>query len=133
MKYIKQFGFILLVSCVGELLRIVLPLPIPASVYGMLLLFLALLSGVIPLEWVRETGLFLVEIMPVLFVSAGVGLVESWDVLQPVLLPFVVIILLTTLIVMVVAGQVTQCLMKPGESGVNNLTEPVKWGKETEQ
>lgn len=123
MKYVKQFGIILLVSCVGELMKIALPFPIPASVYGMLLLFLALLSGILPLEQVQETGLFLVEIMPVLFVSAGVGLVESWDVLQPVLLPFLVIILLTTLIVMVVAGQVTQRLMKPGESGVENVAD----------
>lgn len=114
MKYMKQFGIILLVSCIGELLKIVLPFPIPASVYGMLLLFLALLSGVLPLEKVQETGLFLVEIMPVLFVSAGVGLVESWDVLQPVLLPVIVIIMLTTLLVMAVAGQVTQWMMRKG-------------------
>lgn len=112
MKYMKQFGIILLVSCIGELLRMVLPFPIPASVYGMLLLFLALLSGVLPLEKVQEAGLFLVEIMPVLFVSAGVGLVESWNVLQPVLLPVIVIILLTTLLVMVVAGKVTQWMIK---------------------
>ena len=114
MKYIKQFGIILLVSFVGELLKVILPFPVPASVYGMLLLFLVLLSGVLPLEKVRETGLFLVEIMPVLFVSAGVGLVESWDVLQPVLLPVIVIILLTTLLVMAVAGRVTQWMMRKG-------------------
>ena len=111
MKYVKQFGIILLVSCFGEFLRIILPFPIPASVYGMILLFVALLSGVLPLEKVRETGLFLVEIMPVLFVSAGVGLMESWDVLQPILLPVIVIVLLTTLLVMVVAGQVTQWMI----------------------
>lgn len=111
MKYVKQFGVILLVSFFGELLRIVLPLPVPASVYGMLLLFLALLSGILPLVRVRETGLFLVEIMPVLFVSAGVGLMDSWNVLQPVLLPVVVIILVTTVLVMVVAGHVTQWMM----------------------
>lgn len=112
MKYVKQFGVILLVSCVGELLRIILPFPIPASVYGMLLLFVALLSGVLPSKKVQETGLFLVEIMPVLFVSAGVGLVESWDVLQPVLLPVIVVILLTTVLVMVVAGRVTQWVIR---------------------
>ncbi|MDE6567359.1 MAG: CidA/LrgA family protein [Lachnospiraceae bacterium] len=112
MKYVKQFGIILLVSCIGELLKIALPFPIPASVYGMLLLFLALLSGVLPLEQVKETGLFLVEIMPALFVSAGVGLMESWNVLQPVLLPVIVIILLTTLLVMVVAGWVSQWMMR---------------------
>lgn len=112
MKYVKQFGVILLVSFFGELLRTILPLPVPASVYGMLLLFLAFLSGILPLEFVRETGLFLVEIMPVFFVSAGVGLMDSWGALQPVLLPVIVIILVTTMLVMVVAGHVTQWMMR---------------------
>lgn len=111
MKYVKQFGIILLVSFLGEWLRAILPFPVPASVYGMVLLFLALLTGILPLERVRDTGLYLVEIMPVLFVSAGVGLMDSWSALQPVLLPVVVIILLTTLLVMVVAGHVTQWMM----------------------
>lgn len=115
MKYVKQFGVILLISFFGELLKVVLPFPVPASVYGMLLLFLALLSGILPLEHVRETGLFLVEIMPVLFVSAGVGLMDSWGAIQPVLLPVIVIILVTTVLVMVVAGHVTQWLMNHAE------------------
>ena len=62
---------ILLVSFAGEVLKLALPFPVPGSIYGMLLLFIALCTGVIRLEHVRETGLFLVEIMPILFVSAG--------------------------------------------------------------
>lgn len=104
-----------MVSLLGELLRIGLPFPIPASVYGMLLLFLALVSGVLKLEQIRDTALFLVEIMPVLFVSAGVGLMESWDILQPILLPVLIILLLTTIIVMGVAGQVTQIIIRISE------------------
>ncbi|MDO4167246.1 MAG: CidA/LrgA family protein [Eubacteriales bacterium] len=115
MKYVKQFCIIIMVSLLGELLRIGLPFPIPASVYGMLLLFLALVSGVLKLEQIRDTALFLVEIMPVLFVSAGVGLMESWDILQPILLPVLIILLLTTIIVMGVAGQVTQIIIRISE------------------
>lgn len=111
MKYLKQFCIIMMVSLLGELLRIGLPFPIPASVYGMLLLFLVLVTGIIKLEQVRESALFLVEIMPVLFVSAGVGLMDSWNVLQPILLPVLVILLFTTVIVMGVAGQVTQMII----------------------
>lgn len=112
MKYMKQLSVIIMISFLGEVLKTFLPFPIPASVYGMVLLFLALLSGILPLDLVRETGLFLVEIMPVLFVSAGVGLMDSWGVLQPILLPVILIILLTTIVVMIVSGQVTQILMK---------------------
>lgn len=111
MKYVRQFCIIILVSFMGELLKILLPFPVPASVYGMVLLFAALVSGILPLEHVRETGLFLVEIMPVFFVSAGVGLMESWDVLQPILLPVVLVILVTTVVVMIVSGWVTQGIM----------------------
>ena len=78
---------ILLVSFAGEVLKLALPFPVPGSIYGMLLLFIALCTGVIRLEHVRETGLFLVEIMPILFVSAGVGLMDSWGDLRKILLP----------------------------------------------
>lgn len=61
MKYFKQFCMILLVSFAGEVLKLALPFPVPGSIYGMLLLFIALCTGVIRLEHVRETGLFLVE------------------------------------------------------------------------
>ena len=74
----------------------------------MLLLFIALCTGVIRLEHVREPGLFLVEIMPILFVSAGVGLMDSWGDLRKILLPVLLIMLVTTVIVMVVSGYATQ-------------------------
>lgn len=115
MKYIKQFCVILLVSFLGELLKTVLPFPIPGSVYAMVLLFLALSTGVLKLEQVKEVALFLVEIMPVLFVSAGVGLMNSWDALQRILLPAICIMLLSTVIVMLIAGWVTQGVIRFSE------------------
>lgn len=90
-------------SFAGEVLKLALPFPVPGSIYGMLLLFIALCTGVIRLEHVRETGLFLVEIMPILFVSAGVGLMDSWGDLRKILLPVLLIMLVTTVIVMVVS------------------------------
>ena len=111
MKYFKQFCMILLVSFAGEVLKLALPFPVPGSIYGMLLLFIALCTGVIRLEHVRETGLFLVEIMPILFVSAGVGLMDSWGDLRKILLPVLLIMLVTTVIVMVVSGYATQFIM----------------------
>lgn len=108
MKYVKQFCVILLVSFLGELLKWGLPFPIPGSVYAMTLLFLALLAGVLKLEQVQEVSLFLVEIMPLLFVSAGVGLMNSWDALRGILLPVLCVMFLSTLVVMLIAGWVTQ-------------------------
>ena len=74
MKYIRQFLWILLFSFVGEVLKYLIPLPVPASIYGLVLLFVALLSGVIRLEAIREVSQFLIEIMPLMFIPAAVGL-----------------------------------------------------------
>ena len=68
MKYLRQFCIILLVSALGEGLHILLPLPVPASVYGLVLMLGALASGILKLEQVEEAADFLVEIMPVMFV-----------------------------------------------------------------
>ena len=111
MKYIKQFILILAISFAGELLKYLLPLPVPASIYGMVLMFLALLTGVIKLEHVRETGKFLIEIMPLMFIPAGVGLLTSWSLLQSFLVPLLVITILSTFIVMIVTGKVTDFLL----------------------
>ena len=81
MKYLRQFGLILLFSFLGEALRALIPLPVPASIYGMALLFLALAAGM-PLSAVEDTGDFLIEIMPVLFIPAGVGVLGCWGELK---------------------------------------------------
>ena len=78
MKYVRQFLIILAISLAGEILKYILPLPIPASIYGMAILFAGLMTGLIKLDSVRETGKFLIEIMPLMFIPAGVGLMDSW-------------------------------------------------------
>ena len=115
MKYIKQLILILAISFVGELLKYLLPLPVPASIYGMVLMFLALLTGVIKLEHVRETGKFLIEIMPLMFIPAGVGLMSSWSTLKPLLLPVAVITVVTIVTVMVASGHTAQFILKREE------------------
>ena len=111
MKWMKQFGIILLVSFVGEVLEKWIPLPIPASIYGIILLFLCLKLRIIPHESVHETGKFLIEIMPLMFIPAGVGLMASWGELQGFLVPLLVITVSTTFIVIFVTGKVTDFMM----------------------
>lgn len=114
MKYLKQFFIILAIAFGGEVCSYLLPLPIPASIYGILLLFAGLMTGLIPLDAVKETGHFLVEIMPVMFIPAAVGLMESWGLIKGSLLPYTVIIAVTTVVVMAVAGRVTQHFIRKG-------------------
>ena len=115
MKWMKQFGIILLVSFVGEVLEKWIPLPIPASIYGIILLFLCLKLRIIPHESVHETGKFLIEIMPLMFIPAGVGLITSWSQLQPFLVPLLVITVVSTFVVMIVTGKVTDFLISKKE------------------
>jgi holin-like protein len=111
MKYIRQLLWILLFSFIGELLHALIPLQIPASIYGLVLLFAALMTGVVRLSQVKETAKLLIEVMPMMFIPAGVGLMESWGELQPILLPVIVILVVSTVLVMGVSGRVTQGMM----------------------
>lgn len=112
MKYLKQFLIILIISLIGEVLNKLLPLPVPASIYGMVILFAGLLTGVIKLESVKEAGSFLIEIMPVMFIPAGVGLISSWINLKPIIIPVCIITVVTIFTVMGVSGHVTQFIVK---------------------
>ena len=112
MKYLRQFMIILLVSFWGELLKYVIPLPVPASIYGLVILFIMLETGILKLDAVKETSVFLIEIMPLMFIPAGVGLMESWGDLNSMLLEVVVIILVSTVLVMGVSGKVTELVLK---------------------
>ena len=120
MKHLKQFLIILLFSFLGEGLKALLPLPVPASIYGLVLLFAALELGIIKLSAVEDAGKFLIEIMPVMFIPAAVGLLDSWSVLRPTIVPVIVITVLTTIIVMVVTGRVTQNVIRKGREKEEN-------------
>lgn len=115
MRYLKQFTIILTISLLGEVLHYFIPLPVPASIYGLLLMLAALLTGVVKRDSVREAGAFLVEIMPVMFIPAAVGLLEAWRVLRPVWLPVAVITVVSTVLVMGVSGLVTQFVIRRDE------------------
>ena len=112
MKYLKQFAIIIFISFLGEICHALIPLPVPASVYGLVLMLAALVTGILKLGQVRETAAFLIEIMPVMFIPAGVGLMESWSSLQPVWLPVILITIVTTILVMAVTGKVTQAMIR---------------------
>lgn len=112
MKTLGQIFIILLISLLGELLNYLIPLPIPASIYGIVILFSLLEFRVIPLRAVKETGDFLVSIMQLMFIPAAVGLLESWNVIRPNWLPYILITLISTFVVMFVSGRVTQAVIR---------------------
>ena len=112
MNYLKQFGIILAFSFVGEILNYLIDLPIPASIYGIVLLFFALEFRAVKLDSVRDAGKFLINIMPVMFIPAGVGLMNAWEILRPALIPYVAIMVITTVVVMAASGSATQAVIR---------------------
>ena len=121
MSYIFQFCRILAVCFLGEILANLLPLPIPASVYGLILLLIALKTGIFRLEQVRDAGKFLISIMSMLFIPAAVGVMELWDDLGTMLLPCVIATGPITILVMGLTGLITQNVQRRiGKKGVKN-------------
>lgn len=112
MKYILQFGIILFISFIGEVLNKLIPLPVPASIYGMLILFTALCTGVLKLSHVKETGKFLISIMPLMFIAPAVGLIESWETMQEFIVAIIVISAISTVAVIAAAGHITQLIIR---------------------
>ncbi len=108
MKYISQIALIATVSFAGELLNHLLPLPVPSSIYGLAIMLVLLVGGVIKLEQVKATADWLISLMPIMFVGPVVGLIGSYDSYKTILVPLFVITLLTTVITMAASGITTQ-------------------------
>jgi holin-like protein len=111
MKYIFQFARIMGFCLAGELLHKLIPLPIPAGIYGLVLLAAALLTGIVKLEQVKQTGDFLTSIFPLLFVPTVAGVMEVWGLIAANLIPIAIALVAVTWLVMAVAGWVTQIIM----------------------
>ena len=112
MKYLKQFTLILAYALMGEILHTILPFPIPASIYGIALLFLSLEFHIIKLDKVKDAGKFLIEIMPVMFIPSSVGLMDSWGLIKTSVLPYITIPIVSTILVMGVSAWITQLMIR---------------------
>ncbi|MGN0775093.1 MAG: CidA/LrgA family protein [Candidatus Ventricola sp.] len=112
MNILRQFSIILLISLIGEALSYLVPLPIPSSIYGIVLLFLLLCTDALRVESIREASSFLIAVMPVMFIPAGVGLMASFGLLLPALPAYTVITVVSTVAVMAVAGRAAQAVIR---------------------
>ena len=112
MKFLIQFMIIIAFSFLGELLHYILPLPIPASIYGIVLVFVALELKWVKVKDIRETSSFLIAVMPVMFIPAAVGLIDSWKSIGNSWLEYIILTVLSTFVVMGVSGWITQFVIQ---------------------
>ena len=112
MHYLKQFTVIIAISAVSELLAIFIPLAIPASIYGMSLLFLLLMTGVLKLKQVESAANLLLGIMPALFVVSGAGLITSYGQIAENFFSWVAVNIASTIVILATTGLLAQGLNK---------------------
>lgn len=117
MKYLKQFSIILLISFIGEIMHMFIPIPVPASIYGLVILFACLELKIIKLSAIKETARFLIEILTITFIPTTVGLMDSWSLLEGRVGQWVLITFATTVLVMVASGRVTQRVIRMKRKG----------------
>ena len=111
MKYVKQFLIILMMAVLGGLLNWLIPLPIPATVWGMMLMFIALMCGLVKLDQVEDTADFFMGIMPMLFVPLAVGLMDTWQILADYAMPIIIIVVASFFICYAVTGKTADIII----------------------
>lgn len=112
MKYVKQMAIILVVSLVGEFLEYIIPLSVPASVYGLVLMFILLATKIVKLEDVEDVADFMISIMPFFFVAPTVGLMTSFDLIKGSVITLVAMCFVSTVVTIAVTGTVAQLIIK---------------------
>jgi holin-like protein len=115
MKHLRQLAIILVICFIGEAINRILHIPIPGNVIGMVILLIALLSGLIKLEAIEGVAEFMLKYLAFFFVPAGIALISSLNILKANFFPLIAVILLSTIIVLVVTGLTVQ-LLKRGKN-----------------
>ena len=112
MKYMFQLSIILGISFIGEILNRVLPLPIPASVYGLAILFILLCTKIIKLEQVETVSEYLMAIMPLFFIEPTVGIMNSYGLVKGNIAALFLASFLSFVSVVAVTGLVSQGMIR---------------------
>ena len=112
MKYMFQLSIIFGISFVGEVLNALLPLPVPASVYGLVILFVLLCTKIIKLEQVETVSEYLMAIMPLFFIEPTVGIMNSYGLVKGKVLALFLACFLSFVSVIAVTGLVSQGMIR---------------------
>lgn len=112
MKYLAQFGVIMIFVFVGEVLGHLIPLPIAGSIYGLVLLFLALVTGIVKLSWVEDVATWLHGIMALFFVAPAVAIMDIRGDIAGIWPMLVLLLVITYFVSMITTGVTAQALIK---------------------
>ncbi len=112
MKYLKQLTIIILISFISEIMGYYIPLPVPASVYGLVLMFILLCTKIIKLSDVENVADFFLQIMPFMFVAPTVSLITSFDAIKGSVLWLLIICFVSAVCTIAITGLVAQLVIR---------------------
>ncbi|MCM3035550.1 antiholin-like murein hydrolase modulator LrgA [Bacillus pumilus] len=121
MSATKVYGFLsqafifATVMFVSNLISMYLPIPMPASVIGLVLLFVLLTTKMVKLEQVEQLGTSLTGLISFLFVPSGISVIQSLGVMQEVGVQVVGVIIIATIMLLAATGLFSQLLMQLSE------------------
>ncbi len=127
MKYLFQFGVIMLFVFVGEVMEYFIPLPIAGSIYGLVLLFVALVTGIVKLSWVADVADWLHGVMSLFFVAPAVAIISIWGEIADIWPMLVILLVVAYLVTMVTTGVTAQALI-PDTNAAHKLGRRHKSG-----
>lgn len=107
MKYIKGCMIITLLSLLGELCRHYIPLYVPGSIYGLLMLVILLYFQIIKAEDIEQVATFLFVIFPIIFVPSATNIIDIFPEIKQNFLKLLFIITVSTIISMIVTAKIT--------------------------
>lgn len=116
-RYLIQFGIILFVCFLGDLLQSSLNIPVPGNIIGMLLLLILLLTGLLKMSMIEDVSNFMLKHLSFFFIPAAVGLITCFSVLEGKWTELMFISVFSTFIIAVVTGATVQLLMKRRKAG----------------
>ena len=116
MKYLFQFMIVLLFVFLGELCEYFIPLPIAGSIYGLVLLFTALCTHIIKLEWVSDLADWFHSIMALFFIAPAVAIIDIWSEISGIWYYLVLLLVVTYVVTMVITGKTADFFLNPREN-----------------
>lgn len=113
MKYLFQFMIILFFAFLGELCEYFIPLPIAGSIYGLVLLFIALCTHIIKLEWVADIADWFHSIMALFFIAPAVAVIDIWPEIAGIWYYLVLLLVVAYMVTMIITGKTADFFLKP--------------------
>lgn len=129
MKILAQCGIVFAICVAGIVVSAVTRLPVPGNVWGIIILFLLLYFKVLKKQQIRRVTRFLIGNMAFFFLPSGVAILAHFNAIRHVLVPYLLIIVFTTVIVLTVTGTFSQWIQRVltrRHTGSGNGGTPIK-------